>query len=384
MKNKRKLPVPGDVFGALTVIAVPNDTRIFHGKWLCRCKCGSTTEVKAGALLSGQKACGCGTGRKALRVPQVGDKFGNWTVVSNPDMPMAVVRIGARWNCQCACGTMRWVVGKNLISGGSTGCGCGQQKLIEERRNQHSAKVSWRKLLHAVSRGEAVLDESWRDFANFFAFLGERPQGSVLSRQDLEGVYGPDNCFWEERPAQIRRLLEYRRSAKEPLAAKDGTTKRCSKCKAEKSLDDFYVNNTAKDKRQSSCKSCSAQLIREIDLADPIKAMLGRARTRAREKGFEFTLETEHLRPLPTHCPVFGIALTRGNGHQDPSAYSLDRIDNMRGYVPGNVVVMSYLANRLKNNGTAAQHAQIAQWMRNREDFPTLSSTAGLSTGLLL
>lgn len=39
-------------------------------------------------------------------------------------------------------------------------------------------------------------------------------------------------------------------------------------------------------------------------------------------------------------------------------------MDNEKGYVPGNVVVMSYRANRLKNDGTAEEHEIIAAWMR--------------------
>lgn len=34
------------------------------------------------------------------------------------------------------------------------------------------------------------------------------------------------------------------------------------------------------------------------------------------------------------------------------------------GYVPGNVEVISFRANRIKNNGTADEHERIAQWMR--------------------
>lgn len=54
------------------------------------------------------------------------------------------------------------------------------------------------------------------------------------------------------------------------------------------------------------------------------------------------------------------------------------------GYVPSNVIVMSYLANRLKNDGTAAQHARIAQWMTAiaMKHVPAVS-TAGMSAGLL-
>ena len=91
--------------------------------------------------------------------------------------------------------------------------------------------------------------------------------------------------------------------------------------------------------------------------------MLERARQRARRKGLDFNLTIEDITPLPTHCPVFGQELKPGNGQQNPNAYSLDRVDNSKGYVRGNVAVVSYMANRLKNDGTIEQHRRIADWM---------------------
>lgn len=49
---------------------------------------------------------------------------------------------------------------------------------------------------------------------------------------------------------------------------------------------------------------------------------------------------------------------------QDPNAYSLDRIDNKQGYVRGNIVVMSYRANRLKNDATEKDLEALLNWMR--------------------
>lgn len=95
--------------------------------------------------------------------------------------------------------------------------------------------------------------------------------------------------------------------------------------------------------------------------------MLHRAAARARDKGWDFALTVDDITPLPSVCPVLGIELRADSGYQDPHAYSLDRVDNKRGYVRGNVVVMSYLANRLKNDGTAEQHEKIAAWMRSQE-----------------
>lgn len=144
----------------------------------------------------------------------------------------------------------------------------------------------------------------------------------------------------------------------------DVTTKSCSKCRIVKNLDEFYMDPRNKSRRQSQCKQCLCTWIKNHYRAHPVEHILRRAVARAARKNIECTITLDDIRPLPTHCPVFGFELTRGNGMQDPTAFSLDRIDNSKGYIPGNVVVISYLANRLKNDGTAAQHERIAQWMR--------------------
>lgn len=60
---------------------------------------------------------------------------------------------------------------------------------------------------------------------------------------------------------------------------------------------------------------------------------------------------------LPTHCPFLGIKLTFGsesNGNHFSHA-SLDRIDNNIGYIKGNVMVISRLANAMKNQADFEQ-----------------------------
>jgi hypothetical protein len=162
------------------------------------------------------------------------------------------------------------------------------------------------------------------------------------------------------------------------------TSKICTKCKVEKSIAEFY--KTRRDDRsvlQSQCRLCMNGFIKQHYYAHPVKHMLRRASSRSKSKGIEFCLKETDIAPLPTHCPVFGLELTRGNGQQDPAGYSLDRLDNRKGYIPGNVVVMSYLANRLKNDGTAAQHARLAEWMCAMENPHAFQATAGVSAGLL-
>ena len=48
----------------------------------------------------------------------------------------------------------------------------------------------------------------WREFANFLAGMGERPEGMTLERKDNNGNYEPGNCMWatlKQQSANQRR-----------------------------------------------------------------------------------------------------------------------------------------------------------------------------------
>jgi len=51
-------------------------------------------------------------------------------------------------------------------------------------------------------------------------------------------------------------------------------------------------------------------------------------------------------------CPILGIPLIPGIGAQSPNSPSLDRIIPSLGYVKGNIAVISYRANAMKNDAT--------------------------------
>ncbi len=79
------------------------------------------------------------------------------------------------------------------------------------------------------------------------------------------------------------------------------------------------------------------------------QSLLRAARRRARQRGLEFTITVADI-VVPETCPLLGIPLFISDGTQSANSPSLDRIDNERGYVPGNVWVISYLANARKGN----------------------------------
>lgn len=98
--------------------------------------------------------------------------------------------------------------------------------------------------------------------------------------------------------------------------------------------------------------------------------IVARARYRARKKGIEATITAADL-IWPTHCPVLGIRLNYrqyagegGQGHE-PDRPSLDRWDNAKGYIPGNVFVVSYRANALKSDATAEELQKVAAYAKS-------------------
>lgn len=73
------------------------------------------------------------------------------------------------------------------------------------------------------------------------------------------------------------------------------------------------------------------------------------ARHRAKTKGLPFDIEVNDI-IIPSSCPVFGTMFIKNNHQLAPS---LDRIDPVKGYVKGNVAVISNRANMLKGNASA-------------------------------
>lgn len=86
-------------------------------------------------------------------------------------------------------------------------------------------------------------------------------------------------------------------------------------------------------------------------------------KSNARRQGIEFWIPFAELE-WPTHCPVLGIELNYYAEGKCENSVSFDRKDPSKGYVSGNVVVTSWRANRIKNDGTPEEHQLIADFYK--------------------
>ena len=65
----------------------------------------------------------------------------------------------------------------------------------------------------------------------------------------------------------------------------------------------------------------------------------------------------------PQRCPVFGKPFVERGAGFNPWSPSIDKIDPRKGYVKGNIQVVSMLANCMKRNATPKQLKQFARWV---------------------
>ena len=105
--------------------------------------------------------------------------------------------------------------------------------------------------------------------------------------------------------------------------------------------------------------------VKKYRKSHPEQTALDLARQRSRKFGRVCSLTLKDLPLIPEHCPIFPwLKLTwhvgEGVGRKDDSP-SLDRIDNTKGYEPGNVRWISWRANRLKADASKQELEALVQ-----------------------
>jgi len=150
-----------------------------------------------------------------------------------------------------------------------------------------------------------------------------------------------------------------------------------------KPFSEFNKETRAKDGRRSECRKCERKQRREYyrsgrqaaaTRANPescqLSNMVKKSKMRAKEKNLAHDIDIEYLRSLglPSHCPYLGIKLRwkvqAGLGVKAkpfPESPSLDRIDSSKGYVKGNVIIVSHRANSIKRDADEQELYKLAR-----------------------
>lgn len=170
-------------------------------------------------------------------------------------------------------------------------------------------------------------------------------------------------------------------------AAPDGLNSRCKEC--DKTVSARYridhpdeANASSKRSKQKHSVQVKARRktyyeensVRIMDqmkqsLKDnPERGLLRLARQRCRKSGVVCTIAESDI-VIPEFCPILGMRLEFGDMDSRDNSPSLDRIKPELGYVPGNVAVISFKANRIKNHGSADEHRRIADWMDSQKNL---------------
>lgn len=150
----------------------------------------------------------------------VGKKFGRWTVLKYHGVK--IYESGNRahfWECLCSCGNTKIVMSSNLVSGGSTACGCHNRgaHFFKHGFSKRSGKHPMNMVYHAMrarctnpknkdykhygGRGIKCL---WTDFLTFYNDMSPTyAKGLMIDRKDNSGDYCKDNCRWVDRSTQM-------------------------------------------------------------------------------------------------------------------------------------------------------------------------------------
>lgn len=109
--------------------------------------------------------------------------------------------------------------------------------------------------------------------------------------------------------------------------------------------------NNFRKKFDSEFKTLIYAQKRESRLRNFIHSMWKAAEKRAKERGLDFNIEESDI-VIPKICPILEVPLEFGTKDNYNYSPSLDRIDNTKGYIKGNIQVISKKANTMKNSAT--------------------------------
>ncbi len=165
----------------------------------------------------------------------------------------------------------------------------------------------------------------------------------------------------------------------------------CNTCRDELTIENCYCSSDKKYRNRQGflhkCKSCQDKYRKQYMQSDEAKAnhrlseakrrlsnraayLWLNAKRRAEAKGLDFDIEISDI-IIPEICPVLGIPMIGSSGEYAREDYnpkqlsspSIDRIDSSKGYIKGNIAIISNRANALKSNASLEEIKKLYEWM---------------------
>lgn len=130
-----------------------------------------------------------------------------------------------KWKCQCSCGNFTSLLTNKITSGHTRSCGCIKRETtktngFKNKEHGHShlknnlTYKSWCAMRYRCSKtpkekpdyeGRGItICPTWNDYLVFLKDMGERPKGTTLDREDVNGNYCKTNCRWASAKTQQR------------------------------------------------------------------------------------------------------------------------------------------------------------------------------------
>ena len=158
------------------------------------------------------------------------------------------------------------------------------------------------------------------------------------------------------------------RPTKEEIDSWGLENRKCVECNKIKSFNDFHKHSKCMWGVNTICKECrkteSKKQWENQKTNNLEKVILDRTKSRARKNQIEFNLTIKDI-IIPKECPVFKVPFVYGDHDWTPS---IDRINPNKGYIKGNVIIVSNKANIIKNNATFDEILKVGNFYSQTDD----------------
>jgi len=263
------------------------------------------------------------------------------------------------WDCLCDCGNTTSVSTNQLRSKRTLSCGCYGKEQRKKSTTKHGKYYThehkmWRKCKgHAKERGiffdinfeDIIIPEYCPIFTDLKLEINKghpRPNSPSIDRFDSSKGYTKDNIS----------VISYRANAIKNDASLEELKALVSWLEIELYKDGsniFYSSNIIK---QTSIKKYRSRLY----------TLLLSAKERAKKYNIPFSLDYQRIHKI-YKCPVLGIDLSWNNSKRQDNSPTLDRLVPSKGYTEENTRIISWRANRIKNNASLEDLKAIVNWL---------------------